>query len=148
MSAGPWPISVGHDCADGCSPDGTCGPPRPGRGSYGMQRTLFYFPPFDRQPICKFATTWDLWVWKKGMSFLCEEVDSRSKVCPICQYQFVPQSGALKWAAILLALLFLLYLIIFWILFPSTPCLPTPAAALELSIYALHRREWNTSWWL
>jgi RNA polymerase subunit RPABC4/transcription elongation factor Spt4 len=41
------------------------------------------------------------------------EVDSESKVCPICQYQFAGQSTGLKWTAIILALLFLLYLILF-----------------------------------
>jgi len=41
------------------------------------------------------------------------EVDINSKVCPICKYQFTRQSTSLKWAALLLALLFLIYLIFF-----------------------------------
>jgi len=41
------------------------------------------------------------------------EVDINSKVCPICKYQFTRQQTSLKWAAMLLALLFLIYLIFF-----------------------------------
>jgi hypothetical protein len=41
------------------------------------------------------------------------EIDAKSKVCPICQYQFVEQSSGLKWAALLLALLFLIYILFF-----------------------------------
>jgi RNA polymerase subunit RPABC4/transcription elongation factor Spt4 len=42
------------------------------------------------------------------------EVDAGSKVCPVCGYEFTQQgSTGLKWAALLLALLFLLYLIFF-----------------------------------
>ena len=41
------------------------------------------------------------------------EVDIKSEVCPICKYQFTRQSSSLKWAALLLAILFLIYLIFF-----------------------------------
>ena len=42
------------------------------------------------------------------------EVDASSKVCPVCSYEFTGTngSGILKWVAILLAILFLLYLIV------------------------------------
>lgn len=40
-------------------------------------------------------------------------VDAKSKVCPICKYQFAKQSTGLKWAALALALLFFIYLIFF-----------------------------------
>ena len=41
------------------------------------------------------------------------EVDINSKACPICKYQFTNQSSALKWAALILAILFFIYLIFF-----------------------------------
>ena len=41
------------------------------------------------------------------------EVDIESDVCPICKYQFTRQSSSLKWAALLLAILFLIYLLFF-----------------------------------
>jgi RNA polymerase subunit RPABC4/transcription elongation factor Spt4 len=40
-------------------------------------------------------------------------VDVESKACPICSYEFTESNkGNLKWMAILLAVLFLLYLIL------------------------------------
>jgi RNA polymerase subunit RPABC4/transcription elongation factor Spt4 len=39
------------------------------------------------------------------------EIDADSRRCPICSYEFPPGNKGLKWAAILLALLFLFYLI-------------------------------------
>ena len=39
------------------------------------------------------------------------EVDANSKVCPICGYEFTRTSPVLKWIALLLILLFLLYAI-------------------------------------
>lgn len=40
-------------------------------------------------------------------------VDTKSKVCPICSYEFTENNkGSLKYVAILLAILFLLYLIL------------------------------------
>lgn len=40
-------------------------------------------------------------------------VDAESKTCPICAYEFTESNkGNLKWIAILLAILFLLYLIL------------------------------------
>jgi hypothetical protein len=41
------------------------------------------------------------------------EIDSKSKSCPVCNYQFAEQSGWLKWGALALAILFLLYIILF-----------------------------------
>ncbi|SKC82318.1 zinc ribbon domain-containing protein [Ohtaekwangia koreensis] len=40
------------------------------------------------------------------------QVSSRSKICPICQYEFTRSSKALQWVALLLVLLFI-YLILF-----------------------------------
>lgn len=41
------------------------------------------------------------------------EVDANSKVCPICAYEFTDSRNmSLKWIALLLAILFLLYLIL------------------------------------
>lgn len=39
------------------------------------------------------------------------EVDSSSKICPVCKYEFPPQNYGLKLVAVLLALLFLLWAI-------------------------------------
>lgn len=40
-------------------------------------------------------------------------VDAESTICPICSYEFTDRrSGSLKWIAIVLAALFLLYLIL------------------------------------
>jgi RNA polymerase subunit RPABC4/transcription elongation factor Spt4 len=49
---------------------------------------------------------------KKECPSCAMEVDARSKTCPVCGYEFTDKPQALKWAAILLALLFLLYLIL------------------------------------
>ncbi len=38
-------------------------------------------------------------------------IDAKSKRCPVCDYEFPPANRGLKWAAILLALLFLAYII-------------------------------------
>lgn len=40
------------------------------------------------------------------------EVDVKSKTCPICGYEFTGFSSGYKWVAILLIILFLLYMII------------------------------------
>jgi RNA polymerase subunit RPABC4/transcription elongation factor Spt4 len=37
------------------------------------------------------------------------EVDEKSKVCPICKYEFTQRGNGLKWAALILAILFLIY---------------------------------------
>jgi RNA polymerase subunit RPABC4/transcription elongation factor Spt4 len=50
---------------------------------------------------------------KKECPSCAMDVDANSKVCPVCQYEFTRQGGALKWTALLLALLFLLYLLLF-----------------------------------
>ena len=39
------------------------------------------------------------------------EIDADSRHCPVCQYEFPSSGGGLKWAALLLALLFLFYII-------------------------------------
>jgi len=39
------------------------------------------------------------------------EVDAESKTCPVCHYEFTNHSMGIKFVAILLVLLFLLYLI-------------------------------------
>ncbi|WP_175402793.1 hypothetical protein [Mangrovivirga cuniculi] len=41
------------------------------------------------------------------------EIDEKADVCPICQYEFPKQSPLLKYVAIALAIL----LLIFWIIF-------------------------------
>ncbi len=41
------------------------------------------------------------------------EIPGDSKVCPICGYEFPSGSPGLKWIALLLALFFLLYIILF-----------------------------------
>jgi RNA polymerase subunit RPABC4/transcription elongation factor Spt4 len=48
---------------------------------------------------------------KKECPSCAMEVDTKSKICPICGYEFTQQSTVAKWVAILLVLLFLLYLI-------------------------------------
>jgi hypothetical protein len=50
---------------------------------------------------------------KKECPSCAMEIDAASKVCPVCSYEFAAQGRGLKWAAFLLALLFLLYLIFF-----------------------------------
>lgn len=39
------------------------------------------------------------------------EVDAKSKTCPVCQYEFTRQSSPVRWIALLLVLLFVLYII-------------------------------------
>lgn len=41
------------------------------------------------------------------------QISVNSKVCPVCGYEFAPRATGLKWAAFILALLFLLYLFFF-----------------------------------
>jgi hypothetical protein len=41
------------------------------------------------------------------------EINADSKACPVCGYEFPDSGRALKWTALLLALLFLAYLIFF-----------------------------------
>lgn len=40
------------------------------------------------------------------------EIDAKSKRCPVCDYEFPSTNSGLKWAAIVLAVLFLLYMIL------------------------------------
>lgn len=40
------------------------------------------------------------------------QVDAGSKTCPICGYEFAGFSSGVKWVAILLILLFLIYMIL------------------------------------
>lgn len=41
------------------------------------------------------------------------EVDASSTICPICQYEFAETKTSYKWIAIILAVIMLLYLVIF-----------------------------------
>ena len=40
------------------------------------------------------------------------EIDAKAKVCPICQFEFPESSAWLKWAALLLIILFMLFYIL------------------------------------
>lgn len=40
------------------------------------------------------------------------EVEAKSKTCPVCGYEFAEYSSSYKWIAILLVVLFLLYLVL------------------------------------
>ncbi len=40
------------------------------------------------------------------------EIDPKSRECPICGYEFPRQNSSIKWVAILLLLLILLYFIL------------------------------------
>lgn len=40
------------------------------------------------------------------------EVDRDSRQCPVCSYEFPRSQGGLKWVALVLALLFLLYIVL------------------------------------
>ena len=48
---------------------------------------------------------------KKECPSCAMEVDSKSKFCPICGYEFPRQNPIYQWVAILLAVLFLLILL-------------------------------------
>lgn len=48
---------------------------------------------------------------KKECPSCAMEIDARSKRCPVCDYEFPRANSGLKWAALLLALLFLFYII-------------------------------------
>jgi RNA polymerase subunit RPABC4/transcription elongation factor Spt4 len=48
---------------------------------------------------------------KKECPSCAMEIDEKSKVCPICEYEFATQSSWLTWVAILLILLFIFYAI-------------------------------------
>jgi RNA polymerase subunit RPABC4/transcription elongation factor Spt4 len=50
---------------------------------------------------------------KKECPSCAMEIDADNKVCPVCGYEFAQQGRGLQWAALLLALFFLLYLIFF-----------------------------------
>ena len=50
---------------------------------------------------------------KKECPSCAMEIDADSKRCPVCDYEFPTTNPLLKWTAILLALLFLLYMILF-----------------------------------
>lgn len=41
------------------------------------------------------------------------QIDANSKRCPVCDYEFPSSNLGLKWVAILLALIFLAYMIFF-----------------------------------
>ena len=48
---------------------------------------------------------------KKECPSCAMQIDADSRQCPVCNYEFPPANRGLKWAAILLALLFLFYMI-------------------------------------
>jgi RNA polymerase subunit RPABC4/transcription elongation factor Spt4 len=49
---------------------------------------------------------------KKECPSCAMEIDASSKQCPICNYEFPSTHAGLKWVALLLALMFIFYLII------------------------------------
>lgn len=49
---------------------------------------------------------------KKECPSCAMEVDAKSKECPVCSYEFTDFSPGYKWVAILLILMFLLYMVI------------------------------------
>jgi RNA polymerase subunit RPABC4/transcription elongation factor Spt4 len=48
---------------------------------------------------------------KKECPSCAMEIDSKSKLCPVCGYEF-PQNTGLKWVAIGLVILWLLYMVL------------------------------------
>jgi RNA polymerase subunit RPABC4/transcription elongation factor Spt4 len=48
---------------------------------------------------------------KKECPSCAMEIDDKSKICPICAYEFVGYSGAVKWTAIVLLVLLAIYII-------------------------------------
>jgi RNA polymerase subunit RPABC4/transcription elongation factor Spt4 len=51
---------------------------------------------------------------KKECPSCAMEIDQKSKVCPVCGYEFTDhRNSGLKWVALLLAILFLLYLVFY-----------------------------------
>jgi len=48
---------------------------------------------------------------KKECPSCAMEIDAKSKKCPVCNYEFPSSNSGLKWAALLLALLFLFYIV-------------------------------------
>ena len=49
---------------------------------------------------------------KKECPSCAMQIDADSKQCPVCNYEFPPSNRGLKWVALALALLFLLYIIL------------------------------------
>ncbi|MBT1702234.1 zinc ribbon domain-containing protein [Chryseosolibacter indicus] len=49
---------------------------------------------------------------KKECPSCAMEVDVKTRTCPICGYEFTTSSSSLRWVALLLALLFIIYIII------------------------------------
>lgn len=49
---------------------------------------------------------------KKECPSCAMEIDAKSKECPICGYEFADYSSGVKWVALLLALLFLLFFLL------------------------------------
>jgi RNA polymerase subunit RPABC4/transcription elongation factor Spt4 len=50
---------------------------------------------------------------KKECPSCAMEIDAKSKVCPICGYEFAEGGSAMKWIVILLAIFLLLYFTFF-----------------------------------
>ena len=49
---------------------------------------------------------------KKECPSCAMEIEAKSKVCPICQYELPAQNNWVKWLAIAMVILFMLYLIL------------------------------------
>lgn len=49
---------------------------------------------------------------KKECPSCAMEIDANSKVCPICSYEFATYSSGLKWVAILLIVVIILYFVL------------------------------------
>ncbi|MEM7297301.1 MAG: hypothetical protein AAF391_03440 [Bacteroidota bacterium] len=50
---------------------------------------------------------------KKECPSCAMEIDAKEKICPICEYEFAEISTGYKWIAIVLIIVFLLYLFVF-----------------------------------
>lgn len=50
---------------------------------------------------------------KKECPSCAMEIDNKEKICPICQYEFSEINTGYKWIAIVLIIVFLLYLFVF-----------------------------------
>ncbi len=49
---------------------------------------------------------------KKECPSCAMNVEAKTKNCPVCGYEFAEHSTSYRWVALLLALLFLLYLVL------------------------------------
>ncbi|HTJ52070.1 MAG TPA: zinc ribbon domain-containing protein [Cyclobacteriaceae bacterium] len=49
---------------------------------------------------------------KKECPSCAMDIDAKSKVCPICGYEFAEHSAWIKWTAIILVIVFVLYFVL------------------------------------